>query len=371
MTRAHIIGTMDRDGRSTAAVMAAGVAGAGLLLLALVVFSGSAGYGYDLAAYLDAAARVAAGGSPYQPQTLGGPFNPGPAGLYLYPPPLAVLLAPVSGLATSAVAAGWWIVRVGLLAVGCAVMPVPRWVRAAVLLVLALSYPTLIDLNLGNVSLLVLVASCLAWRWLDRPASGVATAVAMAVRPTLVVVLVWWLVRRRWQPVLWALGGGLVLIGLTLPFVGVGGYTDYLSVVRDLSNVTGVPRNVDLASAALLLGVSPGIVQPALVVQYALGLGAVLLALRQDRDVGFVMVTGASLLLAPLIWVHYLVVLALPAALLAGRGFRWAVLLPLLGWLPEPALPLVAIAGAYLPLLAARRSAGPVRPAGTEGPAAV
>ena len=69
------------------------------------------------------------------------------------------------------------------------------------------------------------------------------------------------------------------------------------------------------------------------------------------------MVTMASLLLAPLIWVHYLVVLALPAALLAARGYRWAILLPLLGWLPEPALPLVAIAGAYLPLLAGRRPA--------------
>jgi Glycosyltransferase family 87 len=356
-TRTHIIATMDRDGRSTAAVMVAGVAGGALLLLALAVFSGSAGYGYDLAAYLSAAARVAAGGTPYQPQTLGGPFNPGPAGLYLYPPPLAVLLAPFAGLATTTIEAGWWIGRVALLVGGCAAMPVPRWVRGAVLLVLAISYPTLIDLNLGNVSLLVLVASCLTWRWLDRPASGVVTAVAMALRPTLVVVLIWWLVRRRWQPILWALGGGLVLIVLTLPFVGVGGYTDYLAVVRNLSNVTGVPRNVDLASAALLLGLGPGAVQPALVVQYGLGLGALLLAMRQDPEVGFVMVTAASLLLAPLIWVHYLVVLALPAALLAARGLRWAVLLPLLGWLPEPALPLVAIAGAYLPLLAARRPA--------------
>ena len=231
--------------------------------------------------------------------------------------------------------------------------PVPRWVRGATLLVLAISYPTLIDLNLGNVSLLVLVASCLAWRWLDRPASGIATALTLALRPTLIVVPIWWLIRRRWQPLAWLIGAGLVLIVLTLPFVGIGGYTDYLTVVRNLSSVTGVAHNVDLASAALSLGLGPGIVQPALIVQYALGLGAMGLALRQDHETGFVMVTVASLLLAPLIWVHYLVVLALPAALLAARGYRWAILLPLLGWLPEPLLPLVAIVGAYVPLLAA------------------
>ena len=211
---------MDRDGRSTAVALAMGVAGAVLLIAALAVFSSSSGYGYDLAAYLSAAARVAAGGTPYQPQTLNGPFSPGPAGLYLYPPPLAVLLAAVSGVATATVEAGWWIVRVGLLVVGCAALPVPRWVRGGVLLALAVSYPTLIDLNLGNVSLLVLVASCLAWRWLDRPASGLATALALALRPTLIVVPIWWLIRRQWQPLAWTIGAGLVLIVLTLPFVG-------------------------------------------------------------------------------------------------------------------------------------------------------
>ena len=329
---------MDRDGRSTAVALAMGVAGAVLLLAALAVFSSSSGYGYDLAAYLSAAARVAAGGTPYQPQTLSGPFNPGPAGLYLYPPPLAVLLAAVSGVATATVDAGWWILRVGLLVVGCAALPVPRWVRGAVLLVLAVSYPTLIDLNLGNVSLLVLVASCLAWRWLDRPASGIATALALALRPTLIVVPIWWLIRRRWQPLAWTIGAGLVLIVLTLPFVGIGGYTDYLTVVRNLSNVTGVAaqRGPGLGRPAARGWGRASCSRPSSCSTRS-GVGAIALALRQDREVGFVMVTVASLLLAPLIWVHYLVVLALPAALLAARGYRWAILLPLLGWLPEPA----------------------------------
>ncbi|MEP7361094.1 MAG: hypothetical protein ABI744_05885, partial [Chloroflexota bacterium] len=41
-----------------------------------------------------------------------------------------------------------------------------------------------------------------------------------------------------------------------------------------------------------------------------------------------------------------------PAAFLAARGRPWGLALPLLAWLPQPALPLVALAGLLLPFLA-------------------
>ncbi|MGZ6271978.1 MAG: hypothetical protein ACXWPJ_07910, partial [Candidatus Limnocylindrales bacterium] len=102
---------------------------------------------------------------------------------------------------------------------------------------------------------------------------------------------------------------------------------------------------------------SPALAQLALFVGYGLGILAIALGLRRDRATGFVMTVMASLLLAPLLWVHYLVALILPAALLAARGYRWAILLPLLGWLPEPLLALAALAGTFLPLLPARPAA--------------
>ena len=61
---------------------------------------------------------------------------------------------------------------------------------------------------------------------------------------------------------------------------------------------------------------------------------------------------SATLLISPLLWSYYLVLLLLPSAFLASRGRVWALGLPLLGWLPEPLLPFVAIAGALLPFLA-------------------
>jgi hypothetical protein len=115
-----------------------------------------------------------------------------------------------------------------------------------------------------------------------------------------------------------------------------------------------VPRNVDLGSVAAAIGLPPPIPTAAYLVGVAIGIGVILVAVRRDASAGYVATVGASLLLAPLLWAHYLVSLLLPAALLADRGRRWGLLLPLLGWLPEPLLPLVAVAGALLPLLVAR-----------------
>ena len=335
------------------AVLLGGI-GALLMLVAGLVMAGGAGTGYDLAAYLAAAGRVLDGGTPYQPETLSGPFRPGPAELYLYAPPLAVAMTLLAKVPMATVAIIWLVLRVAALAVACAILPVRPWVRGATLLVAAFSYPVLLDLNLGNVSVAVVALLACGWRWLDRPAGSVAIALALLVRPTLAVVPVWQALRRRWRPVAWTVIS-LGIVGLlTLPVVGIGSYLDYLTVVRNVSDVLGVPRNVDLGSVAAGLGLP----QPWPTLTYlagaAVGIGVIVVAARRDASAGYVATIGASLLLAPLLWGHYLVGLLLPAALLADRGRRWGLLLPLLGWLPEPLLPLAAIAAAILPLLVSR-----------------
>ena len=339
--------------REAAIATLLGLVGLAALVAAWAALRESVGHDYDLAAYLGAAARVAAGGTPYQPETLGGPFRPGPAELYLYPPGLAVLLAPFAGLPGSLVSAGWFALRVGALAAGCALMPVRPWIRGTSLLVAAASYPVLLDVNLGNVSVVVFALTAAAWRFLDRPSGSIAVAAALALRPPLLLVVAWWALRRRWGPIAWAFGAAVVLAALALPFVGLAGYTDYLVVVRNLTGMQGVPRNADFGSLALAAGLPPPLPTLAFIGGALAGLGIMLAGLRRDRDVAFVTAVGASLLLAPLLWVHYLVALILPAALLADRGRRWAILLPLLGWLPEPFLPFVAMIGALAPLLAA------------------
>jgi hypothetical protein len=103
-----------------------------------------------------------------------------------------------------------------------------------------------------------------------------------------------------------------------------------------------------------------------LVPVYALALVAVAMSRRRDPEVGFMVTAGAALLLAPLIWDHYLSLVLLPAAFLAERGQPWALLLLLATWLPGELLPFVAIATLLLPFLARDKEPAGDHPASAE-----
>jgi hypothetical protein len=335
-------------------VLAAGALA--FLGLSVLTFTKSPGWGFDFAAYYTAALRLARGDDIYLGYTLEGPFSPGFFGLYLYAPPLAAFTLPFTILSQDASVALWFVIRIGLLMLGCAILPVRPAVRLYTFAVAAISFPVLIDLNLGNVSVVVMVLLAVTWRWLDRPLGSVALAAAMSVRPTLGLVLIWWLLRRAWRPIVWALAAGVVMIVATLPFVGVDSYIQYLTVLRNVSEMTGVQNNLDLGTTVLRFGLGPILATIALYAGYALAIVAMLVSLRYDREASFMVTIGAAMLLAPLLWDHYLATLVLPAALLAERGRMWGLALPLLAWLPPPFMPFLAIAGTVLPLVVARRN---------------
>ncbi len=343
-----------RQGASRSRLVAISLAilAAMLLFLALAAFLPSRGWGFDFEAYLAASGRLARGDPIYQPYSLAGPFRPGPYGLYLYPPPLAVAALPFTRLSIPAAEILWYLVRVGLLMVGCAAMPVRPTVRCLIFAVAAITSPVLVDMNLGNVSVLVTVILAFVWRGLDRPSGSVALALGMCLRPTLGLVLGWYALRRRWWPVLWTLAAGIMVLLLTLPIVGIDGYRDYVTVLRNMSDITGQANNLDLGSTILRSGAGPLAASMALYGGYALAIGTMLFSLRYDRETSFMVTIGATLLLAPLLWDHYLAALLLPAAFLAQRGRWWGLLLPLLAWLPQDVLPLLAIAGMLVPLVA-------------------
>ncbi len=349
--------TRTRDRRL---LLASVLAVLGLLWLAagLALLPDGQAWGYDYRAYADAAQRLAETGTLYQPETLDGPYRPGPYGLYMYAPPLGLAIGPLAGVELDTAIVIWFLLHGLALAGACALMPVERWVKLAAFGVAALSLAVLRDFALGNVSVLLLLPLAAAWRWLDRPAGAVAQALAMAVRPTLGLLLVWQLLRRQWRALAWTIGAGVVLILVTLPLVGLDGYREYVTVLRNLSGVMGVERNQDLGTTMLELGLDSSLANLALLVGYGLGLAAIALSLRRDRELGFVVTVGASLLLSPLLWDHYAAMLVLPAAFLASRGRPWGLLLPLLTWLPGPFLPLVAVAGVWLPFTA-REPEGP------------
>jgi hypothetical protein len=334
---------MDRVGARALAVMpfAAAALGALILAFAVMVFIGSRGFGYDFAAYDEAARRITAGASVYLPDTAARYGAGAYEGLYLYPPQLAIAMVALTVFDPTTATLAWMFIRIGLLALGCAVLPVRRSIRFLTFAVACVTYPVLFDLNLGNISVLAFALSAIAWRTADRPAAAFAHAALIAMRFPFGIFFVQWLVQRRWRPIVWTIAAGVTLILLSLPIVGVATYVDYVTILRGLPDISTGPHNLSLRSTALALGVGADVAALVMPIGYLLGLGAVVYAARRrDPDVAFVVTATATLMVSPFIHPHYLVLLLLPAALLADRGRGWAIALPLVGWLPDPFLPL-------------------------------
>jgi len=344
----------------------------GLFVFHLVRFVSSPAWAFDLEAYLDAARRLARGDvarnlSIYDPETLAGPFRPGPYKLFLYSPPFAVAMLPFTAVSIDSAAVAWYVGRLVLFAAACAVMPVRPSIRFLTFAIAALTNPVIGDMNLGNVSVLVTSMLAITWRWLDRVTGCVALALAMTVRPVLGLVLIWSALRRRWWPVLWTIVAGLVIVAVSLPFVGVVTYEHYFRVLRNVYDVTGQDNNMDVGSAVLRVGGGPLLASIALYAGFAIGIGAMLASLRYDRQTGFMVTIGATLLLSPLLWDHYLATLLLTGAFLAHRGRWWGLALPLLAWVSGPMTPLLALGATLLPFLV-RRPVEPTAHRDTSGP---
>ncbi len=335
------------------------VAGLGLLwlLLALPTLTGTPNWAEDFDAYRDASMRLAEQGTLYLAQSLETGFEPQGQGLYLYPPPLGISFGPFRDLDPAAGAVVWYLLKIGALALAAALLPVRPTTRLLAFGFTALGFAAIRDLTMGNVSTLLLVPLAAGWRWLDRPAGSIALALATSVRASMGAFLLWFAVRRQWRALAWMIGAGLVTIVLTLPFVGLDGYRDYFAMLANVSDDGGLGQNRHLTSLALDLGLDASLAWLVLLATWALALITVVLSTRRDPATGYMVTAAATLLLAPLMWDHYLSMLLLPAAFLFERGRRWAIVLPLLSWLPPPLTPLAPVAALLLPFLA--RSAEP------------
>ncbi|HTC86422.1 MAG TPA: glycosyltransferase family 87 protein [Candidatus Acidoferrum sp.] len=324
-----------------------------VLILASAVFSGSRGSGYDFRAYDEAARRIAQGTPLYLADTVTR-YNAGLyADLYIYPPQLAMALVPLTVFDQSAATVAWFVLRLVALGLGCLAMPVRPWIRFAVLGIAGLSFPVLYDLNLGNISLVVFALSALVWRLGERPAAGVVGAILVAIRLPFGSLGLAWLAMRRWRLVAIAIGTGIVLLVAAVPIVGFHGYADYLTILRGLRGISTGPDNLSLTQSFRDAGLPDSLATLSTPLGMIISaVFTVYVAARRDPSTATVVALTTPLLLAPFFHPHYLVALLIPAAFLADRGRPWALVLPLLGWLPGAFLPFVAVVGIVAPLFA-------------------
>jgi alpha-1,2-mannosyltransferase len=206
----------------------------------------------------------------------------------------------------------------------------PVWTVIGVVMLL-LSSPLLATLALGQVYpvlALGLVAAWVADRRDRQEISGVALGLVVALKPSLLPVLLWPLVRGRWRALLAALISGAVATLVGVIALGPGATLDYIRVLRE-QPVSTYWDNASLPSAAARLFTQNPYAQtvatlPWMVpVAYVLGIGAIVLTairVRHGPEVGLWALVAASLLASPIAWHNYLVLLGPGILLLLARG---------------------------------------------------
>lgn len=282
-------------------------------------------------AYLPAAEALLDGRSPYP--ELDDPILEDQKG-YVYPPQLVVALIPLTPLPIDVVAVLVTCLLLALVALTLRILDVRdlRCYAAAFLWM-----PTTSGVLLGNVSIPLAFALAVAWRYREtvwRPA--VAVGLAVSAKLLLWPVFVWMVATRRLRTVaLAALLGALVTLAAWAA-IGFDGLRTYPDLLQRLSEIQS-ERSYSIVGmvATLGLGSTAGDVLTA-AAGLSLLVGCVVFARRSDDARAFTCAVAATLALSPIVWLHYLVVLLVPMAILRRR-FSALWLLPILLWAsPRP-----------------------------------
>jgi len=337
------------------------LARAALPVLAILVFAGftfviiaaaGATLGYDYEAYARAAQRLLDGLPLYDPAVdLAGGFA-----IYLYPPPFAVAFAPFVLLGDPAGLYAWTALLIGSAVAAVALMPVSMSLRWTMLLLAGLSWPLLYSFKLGQVGPILVLLFVLGWRWLDRPvALGATIAVGALVKVQPALLGGWALLTGRPRAAAVAAVGVAIVVVVTLPLVGVAAWSDYVAILRTVSEPVTTPHNFTVGAVLYQAGVPA---DTAAIVQWAVVIGTlavvVVAALRLSAEASFMVAVVATQLLSPLLWDHYAAVLLVPTAWLLARGAWWAVVIPLATSLPlVPFVPAAVYPIAFLVALVA------------------
>jgi alpha-1,2-mannosyltransferase len=266
----------------------------------------------DFGIFRVAARAVLDGRSPYPAAT--------PAGVahfdkFVYPPVTAFLFAPLSVLPVV-------LAQVVMLALGAVcifgalrLLDVRDWRCYGIA---AVSAPAVNSLALGAVTSFLLLGVAAAWRFRSRPhVAGGLVAVTAVGKLFLWPLGLWLLVTRRWRAALAAVAAGLVLLLAGWAAIGFAGMRSYPHLLRVLSQVE---EGTSYSPVALLnlSGAAAGLLTAALAV---LLVAVVVLAARGtdgDRRALAVAVIG-SLVVTPIVWLHYFLLLLVPIALYRPR----------------------------------------------------
>jgi hypothetical protein len=291
----------------------------------------------DFGVFLIAGDDVLAGRSPYpEPGTI----LPPPYAYFVYPPLLALVVAPLTLLPVGIASAIWTVLGIAAIVGALLVLEVRDW-RCYVV---AFLYPFTRDaLEYGAVGTFLLLLVALAWRYRDRlvvPAAAVGVAIALKL--FLWPLVLWFALTRRLRTAWLAAFAASSIALVSWAVILFRGLFDYPQLLRELSELEA---EATYSTFALFraLGFPSGLAQLLVLVA---GVGLLALAVRAARiaDAGerdrriLILAIAMALVVTPIMWLHYLVLLLVPLALTRPRlGVLWlvplaAVVPSWLGW---------------------------------------
>jgi hypothetical protein len=128
---------------------------------------------------------------------------------------------------------------------------------------------------------------------------------------------------------------------------GTGAWTDFLTLLRTVSDPITTPHNFTPGAVAYQLGVPADVATVIQVASTVLVLVLVLAAIRWATDeASYLATVVATQLVSPILWDHYATLLLLPVAYLLAAGRWWALAIPLatawplVGFTPPAVYPL-------------------------------
>ena len=252
---------------------------------------------------------------------------------FIYPATAAVAFVPFGAL--SFVWGGWIFVALIIAATLGAlwILDARDWRCYALVLV---SFPGRTSVTTGTLSGVCALLAAGVYRYRDdRLRAGVALTVGLATKLFLWPLGVWLLATRRARTAISATAAMLLLLAVSWLVVGVSNYGSYRDSVREARQLA----DVSYSPFALVrsFGVSPTVA--------TLLVGAVGLAILstswfvKDEAITFTLAILAALVMSPVLWIHYLVLLFVPIAIVRPKlSPLWFVplLYGIIGLVPHP-----------------------------------
>ncbi len=267
-------------------------------------------------------------------------------------------------------------------------LPLVGWSLLPVIVLLFLFDPMYQQLAQGQLNFLLVFLLALSWAADRRDCpgcAGVAVGVAAALKLYPAFVFAYFLLARRWPAIL---TGGIVFLaldGVALAVLGLDEFKTYVSqVLPSLFNYQSSLGNLSLTGFWLRIFnpeahemVLPLVVNPT-VAKVLVMLSRVIVAAivawvawraksLGERDRAFAAAIVGMILVSPIAWTHYFVLLVLPLALVWQRlpegPARWVMVFAfLVVWLPDYYLNAIALGTEQARALMNRAAMAPVKP---------